>query len=213
MLLIFDWDGTLLDSTGKIIQCMRAAIADQKLAERSSAQVREIIGLGLPEAIRHLYPAIDEQGVVDLQQSYSERFVEADQLPCAFYEGVMDTLLELRSGGHQLAVATGKSRKGLNRVLAKLSLDDFFDASRCADETRSKPHPLMLEELLRELGGRVDNALMIGDTEFDMAMACNAGMDRIAVSYGAHDRERLLKYQPSQCIDYFPSILACVQGS
>lgn len=213
MLLIFDWDGTLLDSTGKIVACMQAAIADSGLDWRSGIQVQEIIGLGLPEAIRHLYPSIDELGLDSLRQSYSEHFVEADQVPCEFFSGVMETLLALKADKHQLAIATGKSRKGLDRVLSNLAMEGFFDASRCADETESKPHPLMLEELLLELGGSVDDALMIGDTEFDMAMARNAGMERIAVSYGAHGRERLLKFQPQVCLDYFPDLLNCIQGS
>ena len=212
MLLIFDWDGTLLDSTGKIVSCMQSSIAELDLDFRSAGQVREIIGLGLPEAIHQLYPEIDEITLGELSRLYSLHFIAADQVPCAFYEGVMETLRVLKANGHQCAVATGKSRKGLDRVLDNLSLQTFFDASRCADETRSKPHPLMLEELLQELGVGVEGAIMIGDTEFDLAMAGNVGMASIAVSYGAHGRERLLKHNPRYCIDHFPDLLPCIQG-
>ena len=210
MLLIFDWDGTLLDSTGKIVRCMQSATAERGLDFRSSDQIREIIGLGLPEAIRQLYPGIDHITLEQISRSYSLHFVAADTVPCAFFEGVMETLLELKARGHQCAVATGKSRKGLNRVLGNLSLEDFFDASRCADETRSKPHPMMLEELLMELDDEVEEAVMIGDTEFDLAMAGNLGMASIAVSYGAHARDRLLKHRPRYCIDHFRDLLPCV---
>jgi phosphoglycolate phosphatase len=212
MLIIFDWDGTLLDSTGKIISCMQSSMAELGLEFRSAGQVREIIGLGLPEAIRQLYPEIDENTLDQLSRLYSLHFVAADQVPCAFYDGVMDTLLALKMHGHQCAVATGKSRKGLDRVLGNLSLETFFDASRCADETRSKPHPLMLEELLQELEVDVEGAIMIGDTEFDLAMAGNVGMASIAVTYGAHGRDRLLKHNPRYCIDHFPDLLPCIQG-
>lgn len=212
MLLIFDWDGTLLDSTGKIIGCMQSSIAELGLEFRSAGQVREIIGLGLPEAIRQLYPEIDENTLDQLSGLYSLHFLAADQVPCDFYDGVMDTLRTLKAHGHQCAVATGKSRKGLDRVLDNLSLASFFDASRCADETRSKPHPLMLEELLLELEVDIEDAVMIGDTEFDLAMASNAGMASVAVSYGAHSRERLLKHAPGFCIDHFPDLLPYIQG-
>lgn len=212
MLVIFDWDGTLLDSTGKIVACMQAAIADVGIQRRSASEVKQVIGLGLPEAIRQLFPTIDTPKLAQLSQSYSAHFIEADQVPCAFYDGVLETIEALKATEHQLAIATGKSRKGLNRVLARLNMQNFFDATRCADETLSKPAPLMLAELLAELGQDAGNAVMVGDTEFDLEMANNAGIASIAVSYGAHSRERLLKHRPLHCIDHFPELLSCIQG-
>lgn len=135
-------------------------------------------------------------------------FVEADQVPCEFYPNAVATLEALREEGHQLAVATGKSRRGLQRVLQKLQMIDFFDASRCADETVSKPHPMMLEQLLEELGFQSSSAVMVGDTEFDLEMAARIGMRRIAVSYGAHDVERLRRHSPELIIDDLNQLLS-----
>lgn len=207
MLFIFDWDGTLLDSTGKITLCMQRAIGDVGLDARAELEVRGIIGLGLPEAIRRLYPDIEDADLEALRLAYSQHFIEADAIPCPFYPGVEDVLDNLKSAGHQITVATGKSRRGLNRVLANLGLESYFHATRCADETASKPHPRMVNELLAELGADKASAVVIGDTEFDLRMAGNAGIDSIAVSYGAHDRERLLACAPVRCIDHFPELL------
>lgn len=207
MLFIFDWDGTLIDSTGKIIRCMREAINTLQLEDRSDHEVKQIIGLGLPEAIRQLFPDISDADLQRLRELYSANYVEADQTPCEFYPGVMAALDTLRGDGHHLSVATGKSRRGLNRVLGNLEMVDYFDASRCADETASKPHPLMLHQLLKELQVRPEEAVMIGDTEFDLEMANNAGIDGIGVSYGAHNLERLRACNPVQCIDHFDELL------
>jgi phosphoglycolate phosphatase len=207
VLYIFDWDGTLMDSTNKIVRCMQLAIAKHGLSERDDADVKQIIGLGLPEAIQHLYPQITLQQVNDVRDSYSRFFIDADQSPCNFYPNVLAVLDQLRSSGHLLAVATGKSRKGLNRVLDNLEMSDFFDAQRCADETASKPSPMMLEQILMELDCDADKAVMVGDTEFDLAMANNAGMKSIAVSYGAHAVERLLPHRPELLMDRFDQLL------
>ncbi len=208
MLFIFDWDGTLLDSTDKIVRCLRAASVEVGLAHREDHEFREIIGLGLLEAIRQLYPDADEAAVMGMRQGYAKHFLAADRTPCPFYPQVMETLHALKDGGHQVAVATGKSRQGLNRVLGALQLESFFHGSRCADETRSKPHPLMLEELLAEFSVPANDAVMIGDTEFDMAMARNAGVPRVAVSYGAHHIDRLQAYDPLLCVDRMDQLLA-----
>ncbi len=207
MLYIFDWDGTIIDSTDKIVCSMHAAIAELGLPERSYQQAKNIIGLGLPEAVRQLYPDIAEVDSKQLRESYSRHFIAADQVPCGFYPGVTDVLAQLKSAGHQLAVATGKSRRGLSRVLANLEMTEFFDTSRCADETSSKPHPLMLHEILEELSVEVDAAVMIGDTAYDLEMAANAGMASVGVSYGAHSREMLLAHKPVSIIDRFDELL------
>jgi phosphoglycolate phosphatase len=208
MLFIFDWDGTLIDSTDKIISCMQSAVSSLDLPFRDSSAVKSIIGLGLPEAIETLFPNIRSSLAESLISRYSEYFVEADQVPCEFYPNVLTTLNSLRGDGHQLAVATGKSRRGLNRVLGNLKMDEFFDASRCADETSSKPHPMMLEELLEELCCHSASAVMVGDTEFDLEMAANLGMKRIGVSYGAHSIERLERHAPELIVDDLGQLLS-----
>jgi phosphoglycolate phosphatase len=207
MLFIFDWDGTLLDSTDKIVSCLAASIAEVGLPARENHQLKEIIGLGLIEAFKDLFPGVDHDAVMALRETYAKHFKEADRTPCPFYPNAKETLVTLKERGHNIAVATGKSRKGLNRVLGNLEMETFFHGSRCADETRSKPHPLMLHELLEEFSITPQEAVMIGDTEFDMGMAKNADVPRIAVSYGAHAIERLQAYDPLMCVDRMDQIL------
>jgi phosphoglycolate phosphatase len=207
MLFIFDWDGTLMDSTRKIVAAMQAAVAELGWPHRSADAIRDIIGLGLPEAIEYLFPDAPPTDRRSLQAAYVRHFLEADQQPCEFFPGALATLGQLKERGHLLAVATGKSRRGMQRVLGQLDMHDYFHASRCADETRSKPHPLMLHELLAELRATSADAVMIGDTEFDMAMARSAGMARIAVGFGAHAVERLLPYAPALVIDELQQLL------
>ena len=212
MLVIFDWDGTLLDSLAKIANCMKLAAADAGLEPRSEQEIRGIVGLGLQEALETLYPKETQAPLNVLRERYSHHFIVADQKPCEFFPGVQDTLGELKSSGHHIAVATGKSRKGLNRVLGNLAMEDYFHATRCADETSSKPNPLMLSELLSELDFDVADALMVGDTEFDLGMAENLGMRRVGVSYGAHSHERLRKHQPEAIIDNMDELLYVING-
>lgn len=211
MLFIFDWDGTLLDSTGKIVSCMQRAIDELGFDPRADLDVKGIIGLGLPEAIRQLYPDIQPPDLDAMRQSYSRHFIDADATPCTFYPGVETVLDTLKTQGHQMSVATGKSRRGLNRVLGNLGMTEFFDATRCADETASKPHPRMVQELVAELNADTRDSVVVGDTAFDLEMASNAGVDSIAVSYGAHHRERLLSCEPIMCIDHFSELLEWLQ--
>lgn len=207
MLYIFDWDGTLSNSTTKIIACMQKAADDAGVEPVADAEIKNIIGLGLPEAIQQLYPEATPAKAEVLQANYVANFVSDDELPSPFFPGVMKTLEHLKALGHTLTVATGKSRQGLDRVLQNLSMQSFFHSSRCADETASKPNPLMLEELLQEFSVGVEEAVMIGDTEYDMAMAHSLGMAKIAVSYGAHHIDRLKNYDPVLCVDNFEQIL------
>ena len=169
-------------------------------------EVKEIIGLGLTEAAFRLFPQATREQVFQLQTSYSQHYRTEDSAPCPFFLGVEETLQQLKAEGYQLAVATGKSRAGLDRVLLSLGMEDFFHSSRCADETLSKPHPLMLEQLLAEFDLPAEAAVMVGDTEFDMEMAVNASMPRIAVSYGAHHADRLMAFEPLACVDLFSEI-------
>jgi phosphoglycolate phosphatase len=207
VLLIFDWDGTLSDSTAKIIRCLQQAAhsADQRVC--SDNAIMNIIGLGLPECMRVLYPELTQAQQDEIRHYYSEHFIREDQTPSPFFDGVHEGLELLRDKGHLLTVATGKSRKGLDRVLKKLQLDNFFHGSRCADETASKPNPKMLSELLDEFSVSKDEAIMIGDTEYDMSMAEQLAMPRVAVSYGAHKVSRLQKFEPLACVDHFSELV------
>jgi phosphoglycolate phosphatase len=203
LLLIFDWDGTLSDSTDKIIRCLQQAAKSAGQRVCSDDAFMNIIGLGLPESMRLLYPELTQAQQDEIRQYYSVHFIREDQTPSPFFEGVQEGLEQLRDKGHLLTVATGKSRNGLDRVLKKLQLERFFHGSRCADETASKPNPQMLSELLDEFSILKDEAIMIGDTEYDMSMAEQLAMPRVAVSYGAHELVRLQKFKPLICVDNF----------
>ncbi len=200
-LLVFDWDGTLMDSEARIVSCMRAAITDLSLEPRDDASIRNIIGLGLAEAINLLYPGSDSAFHTAMIDRYRYHFLTADQTRSELFAGVEQTLELLAEAGYLLAVATGKGRVGLDKVLKETGLERLFQATRCADETFSKPHPLMLEQLMDELGVEPQATLMIGDTEYDMQMANNARAAALAVSYGVHEKERLMQHEPLHCID------------
>lgn len=212
MLIIFDWDGTLVDSAGKIVAAMNEAAVDTGLAQLEPKAIRSIIGLGLPEAIATLYPGIDAETVDNMRQAYSHRFINSDHGLSPLFPGVEETLEALIGAGATLAVATGKSRRGLNRELGAREMEHYFPHTRCADETASKPDPLMLHQLLDEAGRGVEEAVMVGDTLFDMEMAANANMRRVAVSYGAHERDVLEDHGPDLLIDDFSTILNWVEG-
>lgn len=207
MLLIFDWDGTLSDSTGLIVSAMQAAAQSASVDVRTHGEICEIIGLGLPEAIKTLYPEFEESDLQVFRQYYADHFMEMDRsVPSVLFPGVMDTLSDLKAEGHTLVIATGKSRKGLDRILDRMGLLQFFHGSRCADETVSKPNPTMLIQLLHQFNADASDAVMVGDTEFDMEMARLIEMPRIGVSYGAHHSSRLAKYAPDLILDYFSDI-------
>ncbi|MBB3046548.1 phosphoglycolate phosphatase [Litorivivens lipolytica] len=203
MVVIFDWDGTLIDSAGKIVACMQQAARDADLPPPSDAEVRNIIGLGLDLAIHQLFPEASVTTRGALREHYSRNFIAADQTPCEFFPGVTELLSSLKAQGAVLAVATGKSRKGLLRVLGNSGFEHFFAATRCADETASKPDPLMLHELCEEFRISPEEAVMVGDTEYDLEMAKRIAMPSVGVSYGAHAPERLAQWEPLQIIDAF----------
>lgn len=205
-LIIFDWDGTISDSVARIVSSMQMAATELNMTVPSYTEVKEIIGLGLTEAVFRLFPQATREQVFQLQTGYSQHYRSEDTAPCAFFHGVEETLEQLKAEGYLLAVATGKSRAGLDRVLLSLGMENFFHNSRCADETLSKPDPLMLEQLLCDFDLPAEAAVMVGDTEFDMEMAVNAGMPRIAVSYGAHHVDRLKAFEPLACVDLFGDI-------
>lgn len=200
-LIVFDWDGTLMDSEATIVATMQQAIADVGVEPRSNDQIRNIIGLGLKEAVEALLPASGgaEQGAV--VERYRYHFLKQDISDVSLFDGVVPLLDQLTEAGYFLAIATGKGRRGLDKVLDALALRDYFHITRCADETRSKPHPQMLHEILDYVGVTPAQALMVGDSEYDMLLATNAGVDSAAVSYGVHEIERLQAHGPRICLD------------
>lgn len=200
-LIIFDWDGTLMDSADRIAFCMQRAAEDAKVDVPTSEEVKEIIGLGLPEAINKLMPQVKGASALAVENNYRHHFVNNHERSADFFEGALGTLDELKERGLLLAVATGKSRRGLNREFEKHNVGHYFVESRCADETRSKPDPTMLNEILKSTNCVREEALIIGDTEYDMDMGCQAGIDRIGVTYGVHSKDRLEAYEPKICLD------------
>ncbi len=201
-LLIFDWDGTLMDSEARIVNCLRKA-SEMVFGEetRHHDELKDVIGLGLNEALRQLHPGCNEQQLQQMAEHYRYEYMEINTTHSVLFEGVESLLGRLEQQGYWLAIATGKGRQGLDQVLEHTGLKSRFHITRCASETMSKPHPLMLEEILDRMGMKANSALMIGDTEYDMEMAKNARMDRLAVSYGVHPADRLHKHEPIGCID------------
>lgn len=189
-LLVFDWDGTLMDSAAEIVAAMQTAIADIGLPKREDWQMRELIGLGMTEVLDRLFPELDSANVMQLLGAYRKRYSTPGG-GAALFAGVAETITGLGNAGYVLAVATGKSRAGLDKVLAKTELEPHFRFSRCADEAASKPAPDMLLDILLRSATEPKRALMIGDTEYDMAMAVNAGVPAVGVACGVHDAVRL----------------------
>ena len=207
-LLIFDWDGTLADSIGRIVTAMQVAAQRSGRPERDAHAVKGIIGLGLPEAILTLYPDMTAEQVIVFRQHYADVYIAMDAEPSPLFAGVRESLEAFRAQGYRLAVATGKARRGLDRVLKAHGWEDFFDITRAADESASKPDPLMLNQILAHCDVRPEQALMVGDASFDLLMARNAGIDSVAVGYGAQSMECLLTFEPRLAIDSFPELRA-----
>ncbi|WLH67292.1 HAD-IA family hydrolase [Pseudomonas sp. FP2309] len=207
-LLIFDWDGTLANSIGRIVESMHVASTRSGFGLCSDLAVKGIIGLGLPEAIRTLYPDISDAELIVFREHYAEHYIALEAEPSPLFEGVVQSLEAFRVEGYHLAVATGKARRGLDRVLKAHGWENYFDITRAADETASKPHPLMLEQILAHCGVSPREALMVGDASFDLMMARTAGMDSVAVSYGAQSAEALQAYEPTVTIDHFSQLQA-----
>ena len=193
--IVFDWDGTLMDSTATIVKCIQASARDLGLPVPDDKAASYVIGLGLGEALQMAMPGLDPKYYPRIVERYRYHYLAKDhELP--LFPGVREMLEDLSQEGYFLAVATGKSRVGLNRALHAANLLSMFDATRCADETFSKPHPAMLQELTRELGQDMRRTVMIGDTTHDLQMAANAGAAGVAVEYGAHDVPALQSLSP-----------------
>lgn len=200
-LIVFDWDGTLMDSEARIVACIQTAFHEIGEPPPSLAAARNVIGLGLDEAMAMLWPeaSVAERRVV--MDRYRTLFLGTNQTPSELFPGAYATLAWLSQREYQLAIATGKSRRGLDAILESTGLRDVFHATRCADESSSKPAPRMLQEIMAEVGVTPPETLMVGDTEYDIQMARNAGTDALAACYGVHERERLLAYRPLGCLE------------
>lgn len=199
-LIVFDWDGTLMDSTGHIVQCMRQAISQLKFSPLTDSAISHIIGLGLNEAAQALYPNISARDVERLANCYREIWLSSPP-NSPLFDNASSLIHNLNKQDLFLGVATGKSRSGLNKVLASTQLEPLFHATRCADECHSKPHPQMIEELMDFCGVTPKETLMIGDTEYDLQMAHNAGADSLAISHGAHGVKTLRACLPRGIVD------------
>lgn len=200
-LLVFDWDGTLMNSAARIVASMRTAIRELNFPHREDDELRNVIGLGLQEVLATLYPEGDGLITKALAERYRHHYLYADPTPSQLFEGVEALLAELHKRGYLMAIATGKGRAGLNSVLPEVGVAHYFCATRCADETLSKPHPRMLLEIMAQMQVLPGETLMIGDTEYDMLMARQAGTDALAVSYGVHEKVRLQRCSPIGCVD------------
>lgn len=211
-LVIFDWDGTLMDSVAQIVRSVKAAARDLAVPEPSDEAARDIIGLGLPEAMRVLFPQVPDAERDALRQRYAHHFVVGEGGHSQPFAGAEALLQGLRRQGRVLAVATGKTRLGLDRVLTHTGWQDHFAATRCADETASKPDPRMLSELLATLGVPVHRAVMVGDTTYDLAMAEAIGMPSIGVTYGVHAPERLQQHGPLALCDSIDALAAALRS-
>lgn len=200
-LIVFDWDGTLMDSAAHIVNCLQTAITDLGLPQKNAEEVKNIIGLGLREALHVLCPELNNNELESLTAQYRKHFFHQDAAPCELFSGAHELVEELHTEDYFLAVATGKGRHGLDKVLDETGLGKYFHYTRCADESFSKPHPQMLEEIMGFFGVDASETLMIGDTDYDLQMANNASTPSVAVSYGVHDKQRLLDCNPLICVD------------
>lgn len=204
-LVVFDWDGTLMDSTHGIVSAIQGACRDLDLPVPTSSEASWVIGLSLESALLRAVPQLTQAQLPRFLERYRIHYLLRDP-DLQLFEGIEPFLDELAARGIQLAVATGKSRVGLNRVLAATGLRDRFGATRTADETFSKPHPGMLLELMQELDVEPERVIMVGDTSHDLNMATNAGVHSLGVAYGAHSQQELLACAPQEVVDTVPAL-------
>lgn len=205
-LVVFDWDGTLMDSQARIVACIQAAFEDAGVPAPSQEAASDIIGLGLEEAMARLWPGSSADQRSQVVIHYRRHFLVTNEIRSELFPGAGEMLSRLSDQGYLLAVATGKSRAGLDKELDRTGLGALFQATRCADETFSKPNPQMLHELMDELGVQASRTLMVGDTEYDLQMAINARARSLAVCHGVHDAQRLLACGPLACLESLQEI-------
>lgn len=209
-LICFDWDGTLFDSTASITSALQQAVVDVGGERPTRELARYVIGLGLQDALAKVAPDVPPSQYRALSESYRRHYL-AHASDIALFEGIEGLLADLRERGHLLAVATGKSRRGLDDALAAVALEGMFDATRTADQTAGKPHPLMLYELMDELDVKPEHTLMIGDTSHDLELARNAGCPCVAVCYGAHTVTGLQEWNPLYMAHSVPDLQQWLQ--
>ena len=204
-LIVFDWDGTVMDSTAVISGSIQAACRDLGLTVPDDETARHVIGLGLEQALRYAVPELPETMYPDLVERYRFHFLAQDEnIP--LFEGARETIAELHGAGYWLGVATGKSHAGLSRAMESTGMKSYFHATRTADQTFSKPDPAMLFELMDELGVSAGRTLMVGDTTHDLLMAQNAKVDAVAMGHGAHPPEQLRELKPLALVDNFTEL-------
>lgn len=210
-LIVFDWDGTVMDSTAVIANSIQAASRDLDLPVPSDEVARHVIGLGLDQALRYAVPDCEPNRHVDLVARYRHHFFSQENA-MPLFAGAEQLMQELREDGYYLAVATGKNRNGLDRALKASNMAQYFHSTRTADQTVSKPDPTMLHEIMEELDVSAARALMVGDTTHDLQMAINAGVASLAMTHGAHPPEQLLELQPLAMLDDFEDLRAWLKS-
>jgi phosphoglycolate phosphatase len=201
-LIIFDWDGTLVDSVDWIVHCIQQAAAQYDCPVPEPQAAKDIIGLSIENAINTLFPGVDSQTHQQLVTHYTQTFFSRQIGPDDLFPGVPTMLEQLRQDGYQLAIATGKKASGLTHAIAATGVEALFDAWRCSDQTASKPDPLMIDEIIAELNVDRKRVLMVGDSVHDLQMAINAKVASVGVSCGAHPAATLQQYRPILCLDY-----------
>ncbi len=204
--VIFDWDGTLVDSVEHIAESLHQAATELGYPQLEREAYRDIIGLGMVEALEKLYPGISREEMNNIREGYGRYFFSKVTTPQNVFAGMADVVTDIRGAGLGCSVATGKSRRGLDIALDSSGLGPHFDTTRCADETRSKPDPTMLEEIVRFYGIDPSDAVMIGDTRYDLHMAQRIGMPSIGVEWGVHKRDVLGDYSPHAIVDTVPDL-------
>ena len=209
-LIIFDWDGTLVDSIDWIVHCIQRAAAHYDCDVPDAQAAKDIIGLSIENAVKTLFPDIDAETRVKLTAHYGQNFVSKTISPDDLFPGVHQMLLQFKQEGYRLAVATGKKSSGLSRAITGTGLTDLFCTTRCADQTASKPNPLMIDEIVAELGVSKQRTLMVGDSVHDLQMALNAQVSSVAVTCGAHSKSILQQYRPLRCLSHPTELLGII---
>lgn len=205
-LIIFDWDGTLINSIDWIVYCLQHAALTCKCEVPSESEAKNVIGLSLKKAISQLFPNASHELQQQLAASYRNQYVSKPIKPEDLFNGVYDMLVGLKGEGYQLAVATGKTRSGLNKAMAATGTENLFSFTRCADETASKPSPLMIHQIIQQLDTTNERTVMIGDSVHDMQMAANADISCVAVSSGTHSSKILRQFNPLLCLNHITEI-------